>query len=255
MNALKRASILSVIFLMTVCSPPKNPLVIGHRGAKGHLAENTLPSIAKALDLGVDGIEIDIFQCASGELVVFHDKTLDKLTNATGFIEELDLDSIQKIEVLNGFTMPTLEEVLDLIKGQVFLNIELKGSSTALKTNELLQLYFEREVWSAEKILISSFNWEELKIFRSVNQEVPIAILTEDDPLDAIPIGLELKAIAINPNYVSLNSDNVTKIQKAGFKVYPWTVNAINDISLMNKLGVDGIITDFPERIPKPVNY
>ena len=73
--------------------------------------------------------------------------------------------------------------------------------------------------------------------------------------MDAIPIGLELKAVAINPNYVSLNSDNVAKIQKAGFKVYPWTVNAINDISLMNKLGVDGIITDFPERIPKPVNY
>jgi len=255
MNTLKRASILSVIFLMTACSPPKNPLVIGHRGAKGHLAENTLPSIAKAMDLGVDGIEIDIFQCASGELVVFHDKTLDKLTNATGFIEELDLDSIQKIEVLNGFTIPTLEEVLDLIKGQVFLNIELKGSATALKTNELLQLYFEREAWSAEKILISSFNWEELKIFRSVNREVPIAILTEDDPLDAIPIGLELKAEAINPNYVSLNSDNVAKIQKAGFKVYPWTVNAINDISLMNKLGVDGIITDFPERIPRPIKY
>ncbi len=239
---------------MNACAPKKNPIVIGHRGAKGHLAENTLPSIAKALDLGVDGIEIDIFQCASGELVVFHDKTLDKLTNATGFIEELDLDSIQKIEVLNGFTIPTLEEVLDLIKGQVVLNIELKGSSTALKTNELLQRYFEGEAWSPEKILISSFNWDELKIFRSVNQRVPIAILTEDDPLDAISIGLELKAAAINPNYVSLNSDNVAKIQKAGFKIYTWTVNAVDDISLMKNLGVDGIITDFPERIPKPIN-
>lgn len=255
MNIHQLASILSLIFIMTACSPTKNPLVIGHRGAKGHLAENTLPSIAKAIDLGVDGIEIDIFQCASGELVVFHDKTLDKLTNASGYIEDLDLDSIQKIEVLNGFTIPTLEEVLDLIKGQVFLNIELKGSATALKTNELLQLYFEREAWSPEKILISSFNWEELKIFRKVNQEVPLAILTEDDPLDAIPIGLELKAVAINPDYESLNSENVVKIQRAGFKVYPWTVNAIEAISFMRKLGVDGIITDFPERIPKPTRY
>ncbi|MDA9587550.1 glycerophosphodiester phosphodiesterase [Flavobacteriaceae bacterium] len=238
--------------LMTTCAPPKNPLVIGHRGAKGHLAENTLPSIAKAIELEVDGIEIDVFQCASGELVVFHDKTLEKLTNATGYIEELDLDSIKRIEVLEGFTIPTLEEVLDLIGGRVFLNIELKGSQTALKTDALLQLYFEREEWSPEKILISSFNWDELTLFRQANQEVPIAILTEDDPLDAIPIGLKLNAVAINPNYKTLNSDNVTKIHQAGFKIYPWTVNAPDDIGLISGMGVDGVITDFPERITKP---
>ena len=238
---------------MNACSPPNQLLVIGHRGAKGHLAENTLPSIAKAIELEVDGVEIDVFQCASGELVVFHDKTLEKLTNAEGYIEALDLDSIQRIEVLGGFTIPTLEEVLDLIRGRVILNIELKGSATAVKTNELLQIYFEREEWSFEKIIISSFNWEELRIFRQVNDQVPIAILTEDDPLDAIPIGIELEAVAINPDYKSLNSDNLAKIRKAGFKIYPWTVNDINDINLISNLGVDGIITDFPERIPKPI--
>ena len=110
----------------------KNPVIIGHRGAKGHLAENTLPSISKAIELGVDGIEIDIFKCASGELVVFHDKTLEKLTNSTGYIEELVLDSIRRIEVLNGYSIPRLEEVLDLINGRVFLNIELKGSALSL---------------------------------------------------------------------------------------------------------------------------
>ena len=119
-----------ISIFMTSCTPNQTPLVIGHRGAKGHLAENTLPSIAKAIELGVDGVEIDIFRCASGELVVFHDKTLDKLTNTTGYIEQLTLDSIQKIEVLNGFTIPTLEEVLDLIRGRVFLNIELKDVGT-----------------------------------------------------------------------------------------------------------------------------
>jgi len=242
-----------LLFIMNACSPPNQLLVIGHRGAKGHLAENTLPSIAKAIELEVDGVEIDVFKCASGELVVFHDKTLEKLTNAEGYIESLDLDSIQRIEVLGGFTIPTLEEVLDLIRGRVILNIELKGSATAVKTNELLQIYFEREEWSSEKIIISSFNWEELRIFRQVNDQVQIAILTEDDPLDAIPIGIELEAVAINPDYKSLNSDNLAKIRKAGFKIYPWTVNDINDINLISNLGVDGIITDFPERIPKPI--
>lgn len=237
--------------MISSCTPSKNLLVIGHRGARGHLAENTLPSIAKALELGVDGIEIDVFRCASGELVVFHDQTLEKLTNATGYIEQLDLDSIRNIEVLNGFTIPTLEEVLNLINGRVMLNIELKGSQTAILTDQMLQTFFEKETWSAEKILISSFDWEELKLFYEVNQKVPIAILTEDDPLDALPIAKELNAVAINPNYKSLNKENLTKIHKKGLKIYPWTVNQPEEISALLALGVDGIITDFPERVPK----
>ena len=237
--------------IFNACIPSKNTLVIGHRGAKGHLAENTLPSIDKAMYLGVDGVEIDIFRCASGELVVFHDQTLQKLTNATGYIEQLDLDSIRKIEVLGGFTIPTLEEVLNLIDGQVSLNIELKGSQTALLTDSLLKIFFMYEAWSPEKILISSFNWDELKVFYNINKEVPIAVLTEDDPIDAIPVAQSLKAKAINPNFKSLTKENVDKIKKVGIQIFPWTVNQPDDISRMIDLGVDGIITDFPERVIK----
>jgi glycerophosphoryl diester phosphodiesterase len=240
-----------ISLILSSCTSSKNPLVIGHRGARGHIAENTLPSIAKALELGVDGIEIDVFRCASGELVVFHDRTLEKLTNAKGYIEQLDLDSIRNIEVLNGFAIPTLEEVMNLIDGRVVLNIELKGSQTALPTNAMLQTFFEQQSWSPEKILISSFNWEELKLFYEANQEVPIAVLTEDDPLDAIPIATKLKAKAINPEHIALNKENISKIQKAGFKVYPWTVNKPEEINALIALGVDGIITDFPERVPR----
>ena len=237
--------------IFNACIPSKNTLVIGHRGAKGHLAENTLPSIDKAMYLGVDGVEIDIFRCASGELVVFHDQTLEKLTNATGYIEQLDLDSIRKIEVLGGFTIPTLEEVLNLIDGQVSLNIELKGSQTALLIDSLLKTFFMHEAWSPEKILISSFNWDELKVFYNINKEVPIAVLTEDDPIDAIPVAQSLKAKAINPNFKSLTKENVDKIKKVGIQIFPWTVNQPDDISRMIDLGVDGIITDFPERVIK----
>jgi glycerophosphoryl diester phosphodiesterase len=243
----------SIIFfvsiIMTQCNTIKNPLVIGHRGARGHLAENTLPSIEKAIELGVDGVEIDVFRCASGELIVFHDKTLDKLTNSSGYIEDLDLDSIQKIEVLNGFSIPTLQDVLELIDGRVFLNIELKGSNTALLTNQLLELNFKDDSWSPEKIIISSFNWEELKIFKNINTQVSIAILTEDDPLDAISIAIQLNAKAINPDFKSLNKEIVEKIHQAGFKIYSWTINDPIDIALITSMGVDGIITDYPERV------
>lgn len=243
--------LIAMSLIFNSCTPPKNTLVIGHRGARGHVAENTLPSIEKALNLEVDGVEIDVFRCASGELVVFHDKTLEKLTNATGYIEQLDLDSIRNIEVLNGFTIPTLEEVLNLVDGKVLLNIELKGTRTALLTDSLIRTYLEQEAWSKDKLLISSFNWEELKLFYSVNKQVPIAVLTEDDPLDAIPIAQSLKATTINPNFRSLTKENMEKIKKAGLQVLPWTVNQPEDIALMMDLGVDGIITDFPERVPK----
>ena len=150
-----------IIFLMIVlssisCNNPYRPLNIGHRGAKGHIAENTLPSISKAIELGVDGIEIDIFVCKSGELVVFHDKKLDRLTNSHGYIESLEYDSIRKISVLGEHKIPTLNEVLELIDGKVFLNIELKGSGTAEPTHKLLTPLLKQKKWRPDQFIISS---------------------------------------------------------------------------------------------------
>lgn len=231
------------------CTTSTNPLVIGHRGARGHVAENTLASVKKALEMGVDGIEIDIFVCASGELVVFHDKTLDKLTDAKGYIESLAIDTIRKITVLGREPIPTLDEILDEINGEVVLNIELKGRRTAVPTHEMLNRYFSSGKLQPKDVFISSFDWEELRLFYEVNKEVPIAILTEDDPIDALPIAQSLSAFAINPNYLSLTPKNVKKIQQAGLKIYPWTVNDPLAIEKMKELGVDAIITDFPERV------
>ena len=229
------------------CTPPIKIEIIGHRGAKGHFAENTLPSIAKAMELGVDGIEIDVFLCRSGELVVFHDKTLDKLTDAKGYIEALTLDSIKKINVLGSYKIPTLNEVIDLIDCKVFLNIELKGSGTAQPTHQLLKKYLEKGKWSADQFIISSFDWEELKYFSDLNKEIPIAVLTDADPLDAIPIADILKAKAINPDFTALNKNNVKKIKQAGYEIYPYTINNRSDIKQMVALKVDGIITDYPD--------
>ncbi|MGC6421232.1 MAG: glycerophosphodiester phosphodiesterase [Flavobacteriaceae bacterium] len=249
-NTPKTVAILLTIFFMQ-CQTDYQPEIIGHRGARGHLAENTLPSIQKALDLGVDGIEIDIFRCATGELVVFHDQTLDQLTDSQGYIEQYSLDSLRRVNVLGGYQIPTLDEVMERIDGKVRLNIELKGSNTALTTNKTLERYFNQSQtnWSPEKVFVSSFNWEELQSFRTLNPVIPIAILTEDDPLDALSIAQQLNAFAINPDYKTLNKNNVTKIHEAGFALYPWTVNEIDDIEKMKTLRVEGIITDYPERI------
>ncbi|MDG2371459.1 MAG: glycerophosphodiester phosphodiesterase family protein [Flavobacteriaceae bacterium] len=247
---MKRKSISLILLIMIVaCDNNQKPLVIGHRGAKGHAPENTIKSIQKAIDLGVDGIEIDVFRCASGELVVFHDKSVEKLTNGIGFIEQMSLDSIKELNVLGTEKIPTLKEILDLIDGKITLNIELKGTNTSFLIHQLLNSYFKSTNWTKDRIFISSFDWNELKAFQQLNKEVRIAVLTEDDPVDAIPIAKELNAFAINPNYNSLNKLNVAKIKSENFLIYTWTVNNIKDINQMKKLGVDAIITDYPDRI------
>ena len=236
--------------LVSSCqTPDSKTLVIGHRGARGHVAENTLASISKAMELGVDGVEIDVFRCATGELVVFHDKTLDALTNGTGYIEQMSLDSIKQFLVLGKEPIPTLNEVMDIIDGTIQLNIELKGTQTAVLTSELIEHYFETSNWEAKNVFISSFDWNELDQFYKVNKKVAIAVLTEDDPIDAIPVAKRLAAFAINPDFKSLTEANVKKMHEAGFMVYPWTVNEPDDIAHMIAIGVNALITDFPERI------
>ncbi len=226
-----------------------NTLVIGHRGAMGHETENTLASVQKALDLGVDMIEIDVFKIVSGEILVFHDERVERLTNGGGKIEEYNIVDAKKLILDGNHRIPMLQDVLRLVDKQASLNIELKGANTSDRVNFIVENYVERQGWTLDQFLISSFNWEELRSFRSYNQEIALAVLTDGDPLDAIPIAEELGAEAINPNYQTLNEEIVNTIHQAGFKVYTWTVNDPEDIKRMKKIGVDGIFSDFPERL------
>jgi glycerophosphoryl diester phosphodiesterase len=224
--------------------------VIGHRGAMGHETENTISSIEKALELKVDMIEIDVFKIASGEIVVFHDDTVERLTNGTGNVEDYSWEELQKLVVTGNHKIPLLSAVLDVIDKKVPLNIELKGAGTAKDVNVALQKYIKEKDWKLDDFLISSFNWEELKIMRQVNNDVAIAILIEEaNPLEALTIAKELKAVAINPDYEKLDAEIANQIHAAGFKIYPWTVNEPQAIINMKKIGVDGVFTNFPERV------
>ena len=241
--------LLLILSFFSCSSPNKDPLIIGHRGAMGHVTENTIPSIKKAIELGVDGIEIDVFKCKSGEIVVFHDKKLDRLTNSSGYIEDLSYDSINKIKVMGKYRIPQLIEVIDILPNEIFLNIELKGEETAKKVNEIVTEFINRTESKLDRFIISSFNWKELEKFRLFNSKIPIALLTDTSPLNAISVAKKLNAVAINPNYKLLNKNTVNEIKKEGLKIFPYTVNSLNDIDKMKTLGVDGIITDYPERV------
>lgn len=239
-----------LFLLLSNCNPmDKELLVIGHRGAMGHETENSLASVQKALDLNVDMIEIDVFRIESGEIVVFHDDRVERLTNGGGRIEEYNIVDLAKLRLDGNYEIPMLQDVLKLIDHRTRLNIELKGGNTADRVNFIVSNYIENQGWKPADFLISSFKWEELREARSQNAGIPIAILTEDDPLEALSIARELGAESVNPDFKTLDQEKVSALHEAGFKVYAWTVNETADIARMKEMGVDGIFTNYPERV------
>ncbi len=220
---------------------------IGHRGAKGLLAENTLESIELALSFGVNAIEIDVHRCKSGELVVIHDFTLDRTTNGCGEIIEYNLAELKELLVEEKYKIPLLTEVLDLIEGKCWINIELKGTNTAETTCDIVRDYVENKGWSYSDFILSSFqNNEPYEVFKTDNK-IPIGILSKASVIEAIELGKKLKAVAIHPSIGIISRDNVKLSHDAGFKVNVWTVNDLRSIERMKDFGVDGIISDFPE--------
>ncbi len=230
-----------------------NFLKIGHRGAKGHLAENTLESIQKALSIGVDMIEIDVHKCASGELWVIHDFTLDRTTDGSGEIAKKNADVIRDLKIEGRYKIPLLTEVLDLIEGKCQINIELKGLNTAGPVSNIVKQKVADGKWQYSDFLISSFQKNELFETRKLDEKVPIAVLSKASVPEAIEIGKMLKASAIHPSLGIITRDNTKLSQEAGFRVNVWTVNDREDILRMIDFGVDGIISDYPNRLHNPL--
>lgn len=247
---MKKAYLLAVVFLVCSMSYAQSTYtIVAHRGAMGYELENSIQSFEKALDLGASMIELDVFVLSSGELVVFHDDQLDRLTNTNGAIESFTYKELQEQVRLNdGQLIPLLSEVLDLCASNTKINIELKGSNTAVPVHLLLNTYFEKGLLKSSDIVISSFKWEELEQMRSFNSNIPIGILTEENPLQAIDIAQRLSAISINPYYKSLTKEIVHNIHDAGFQVYAWTVNEIEDLQRLKDWGVDGVFCNYPDR-------
>jgi Glycerophosphoryl diester phosphodiesterase len=227
----------------------KKILNIGHRGAKGHEPENTLPSFQKALDLNVDGIELDVHVCKTGELIVIHDFTVDRTTNGSGTVSELTLSEIKALRINDHIEVPTLEEVLELVGKKCLINIELKGRHTAKPVSHLIEKYILEKEYKYEDFIVSSFQREELEMMYLINPKVHLGVLSQASVTQALEWATAFSAKAIHPHFSLLTEENVQKTQEQGFKIYTWTINETEDIERIKTYNIDGIITDFPERI------
>lgn len=221
-----------------------NPILkIGHRGAKGYEPENTLISFQKAVDLKVDGIELDVHLSSDGEIMVIHDKTIDRTSNGKGFVKNSTSSDLKELGI------PTLISVLDLVNQRCFVNIELKGIGTSKPVVDLIEHYILNKNRKYNDFLVSSFDWNMLEEVKLLNPKIQIGVLTEESVEGALVFAKKVKAYSIHPDYRLLTKENVALMQENGFEVYPWTVNSKEDIQKIKSFQVNGIISDFPDRI------
>ncbi|WP_027394904.1 glycerophosphodiester phosphodiesterase [Aquimarina latercula] len=220
--------------------------IIGHRGAAGLVAENTVESIAEAFKYNVDGIEIDIHKCKSGELVVIHDETLERTTNGKGKVSEFTFQELKKYRTKEGYRIPTLNEVLDFVNAKCILNIELKGIGTAGPVLELLERQIKDSDWDYDDFILSSFDHSQLFQIKSKTSKFKLGVLTEKSIPSILKVAVVLEAFSLHTPILSLQKEEVTSAKNNGFKVYTWTVNDSSKIKSSKTWKVDGIITDFP---------
>lgn len=215
--------------------------------------ENTLGAMEAALRLGVDGIETDLRQTRDGTWIVFHDETAERLCGVPLVIEKADIAEIRRLRI-KGEKIPLLEELLDLVRDRCLLNLEIKTIRvrTAYEKKIAASLKQHR---LGDSILCSAFNPIPLIQLRWILPQVRRGFLyVEPSPLHG-PFMPLIKPYSCHALFKSVSKETVARAQRNGKRFFVWTVNQESDMKEMIAWGVDGIITDHPDRLMGIVNY
>lgn len=221
-------------------------LIIGHRGACGYEPENTLSSFQKALDLNVAMIELDVYKCKSGELVVIHDSAVDKTTDGSGNVEDLTLAELKKLNCSNCQKIPTLEEVINLVDRKCKINIEIKSDNLAKYIAGTIEDYIGRG-WSYDDFLVSSGKIKEIKDMFDLNYKILRGVLFTYPRQKNVDQVKELDLYFFGTYAKFITKSLVRKVHKEGIKLFAWTVNNKKLFKKMSKLKVDGVFSDYPD--------
>lgn len=221
-------------------------LRIGHRGAAGYAPENTLSSIKKAVTLKVDFVELDIQATKDRQLVIFHDRRVDRLTIGKGAVADLSLADLRRLTLPGGHVIPTLEEGLKAAEGKVGVMLELKVPGLVEPALEVLK----RSGFSGP-VIVASFFHDELLHLRRLQPAAQTLALLVGRPITPAGFALEAKATHVGIAFDTLSKAYVEALHAVGLQVFAFTVNDPADIQQVAALGVDGIISDFPDRIQR----
>lgn len=251
----------------------KRPLVFAHRGGGGLFPENTLEAFKYSAQMGVDVLELDVHSTSDGALVVMHDAQVNRTTNGSGRINELTLAELKKLDAGFQFTpdggatfpfrgknitVPTLQEIFDALPEQTF-NVEPKQAAPSI-TKPLCEIIRERKM--SAKVIVGSFRQQAIDEFRAACSEVATAGTpsevrnflalykiglgaTYQPPMQVLQIPDRLGALQI------VSKDFVQTAHQLNLQVHVWTINETEDMQRLINDGVDGIMTDYPDRLLK----
>jgi len=216
--------------------------VVGHRGAAGLEPENTILSFKRALELGVDNVELDVHLTKDKELVVIHDSTVNRTTNGQGYVGNITLEAIKMFDAGKGEQVPTLQEIIDVVKGKAVLQIELKGlgvEESVVKTVE------ENKI--IDDVILTSFRHYMVKRAKSLNQKMKTGVIFLCLPLDAPRMAIDAGANQLNANLNYIDEHLVEDAHRHGLKISAWTANEPEQMRRLLVLGVDAIVSDRPD--------
>ena len=231
-------------------------LIIAHRGASGYAPENTLAAMKLAIRQKCDGIELDVQMTKDGKIVVFHDWSLQRTSNGCGEIKDITYEEIRELDAGSWFSedfkgekIPTLEEVLNLIPHELLLNIEIKAKASDNRGIEAKVADIIEKHNRYKNTIVSSFNHKCIKRIKKHNCKIEIGILYEGYIIKSLSYIKEsgLCLYSCHPNYNYVNEKLVKMLKEKKLKIFAWTVNDLKEGNELKKIGVDGIITNYPD--------
>ena len=238
--------------------PGGRTLVIAHRGFSGRAPENTVAAISEAIAIGADMAEIDVTLTADNRVVVIHDETLQRTTNGSGNVAEHDFDEIRSLDAGSWFApqfagekVPTLGEVLDLVKGQILLNVEIKSEAVGRGISDKVAAAI-KERGMTDQVIVSSFSPTALEQMRAVAPEIRTAVLYNKElqrGQDPVEIVRGLGASAFNIRGSRLKAKMLRSCREQRIPVGVYTVDKPRKMKQWVKKGIDAIFTNHPDRL------
>ena len=236
----------------------KTPWIVGHRGYCAKYPENTLISFQAAVEAGARMIELDVMLSRDRKVTVIHDATLERTTNGHGNVAEFNLAELQQLDAGSWFDsrfadqqVPQLSEVLDLLKGRVYINIEIKSNAyeshhppDAIE-KQVVELL--RRQGLLDTSIVSSFDVNILEQIASM-KNIPAIALISEKPADnkTVQLCTRLNVFSWHPDHRIVTASQVQKMHAARIRVFPYTVDKFEDFIRMQKMNVDGVITNDP---------
>lgn len=223
------------------------PLIISHAACGGHAPENTLAGVRKAIELGAEGIEIDVQASADGVPVLMHDLTVDRTTNGSGAVAALSLAELRALDA-DGEPVPTLSEVLDLTLGKVLLIMEIKQPGIE---EHIARVVHEKQ--ALDDVMAWSFYPPALEGMRAAEPQIPCALLVAGESMAMWPkmrsLALRLGVQGVSVFAPAVDERIAEDCRRRGLALYTWTPDSRKEIARLVALGVDGVCSNFPDKV------